>query len=438
MPKQAPVASKPIVVDKFLGLYTKVEAAHVPLGGLVRADNIDFDDPSNLVARSGYTTRIAGNFTDGYCTRDQQRAYVADGNAIYRLNPDLTTTWLAALSSSAPIHWTEVNLATYAVNGTDFIVLEPNGARAWGLPVPAKPLVTATDGPLPAGRYQVALTYSDGYGRESGALDAVSCILSSPGGLFISGIQNITGLTTNCYISSTNSGRDEKAPTEEGQLKFAFQTDQTTQAWRGPLGSLVIPLTTQFLQPPWASAGTIPAYWNDRLWLAEFFPERGYSILWNSQDQGFDWFNFSEDGLPIHGEVVLLAGCMIGLVIGTKQELFLWNDEQLVRLATYGTTPGHHHFLDEDGALWFWSTRGVCVSGQAGPQGVSKFTNLTDGNNSLPPGVRGTGMVIHQSGFKRYVVVVEDGGTADNPSWQVLYANASLPFGGFSATASAS
>jgi hypothetical protein len=79
----------------------------------------------------------------------------------------------------------------------------------------------------------------------------------------------------------------------------------------------------------------------------------------------------------------------------------------LATLAPYGALPGQHWSLDEDdGMVLFWTTRGVC---QALP-----FSNLTERQVSVAPGLRAGGAIVYSGGQKRYVVAIQQGGSAFN------------------------
>lgn len=102
----------------------------------------------------------------------------------------------------------------------------------------------------------------------------------------------------------------------------------------------------------------------------------------------------------------MLAPTAEAIVIGTDDRIHAF-DGSLVQLAPYGVPPGQHHASVDGRTTVFWSARGAC---QAMP-----FANLTERQISVAPGVRAGGAVIHSGGQVRYVVCLQQGGTAFNP-----------------------
>ena len=75
-------------------------------------------------------------------------------------------------------------------------------------------------------------------------------------------------------------------------------------------------------------------------------------------------------------------------------------------LADYGVVPGQHWSMDGEKAF-FWSERGLCSA--------LPFSNLTEQHLSVAPGVSAGGAVLKRDGQTRYLVAIQQGGTAFNP-----------------------
>lgn len=358
---------------------------------LSEADNLDIDDTAKPRRAEGYEQVSSEAAANLYVTEDEQRAYIVVGDTLKQLLPDWTTVDLWTGLANPHLRWVEVNNQVYATNGTDFLVIDLDGVREWGLPTPPTPDVVPTSGTLPAGRYQVTATYVADDGRESGASLGKIVDLTDPGGLQIE--LDPKGYKVRVYITPTNAATFYRA----------YETEGAVTTWDGPMDRLVDPLQTQFLGPP--PGGKVAGFRLGRLYLGQYFPEINQSAVWPSQPLGFELFNMA-DALVLPGEVRMIAGHNQGLIIGCRDKVYVYDEDQGIQeLADYGVVPGWTPARHE-GAVYFWTDRGLC-------RGLP-FENLTQDRVSVPPGVYGAGHVLSREGFNRYVVVVEDGGQAYN------------------------
>jgi hypothetical protein len=162
------------------------------------------------------------------------------------------------------------NDRVFCSNGAQAWCVAPDGeAATWGVESPAgQPTLTpSTDGGLDAGEYQVAITYLDLRGEESGTGLAATVTVPDKGGIALSGIpQPLSAdvLRVRVYVSPANG-------------------DVLYQARDVPVGQLVAligagqrgrPLATQFLTP--MRPGRIVRYLASRLYVAD-----GRSMRWS-------------------------------------------------------------------------------------------------------------------------------------------------------------
>jgi len=165
------------------------------------ANNVDCTDSHGIELRSGYLSALAGSgITASYSSIDYSKLYIIDAGALKRVNADMTTTTLyGTLTGTA--YWAGQNDIVYLSCGTDKLrIKSDNTVSRWGVLVPAEPTVNAVSGSLAAGFYQVALTYTDAHGREGGACPAVG-VQVTDGGVTISNIPQLSGYTTNVYMT---------------------------------------------------------------------------------------------------------------------------------------------------------------------------------------------------------------------------------------------
>jgi hypothetical protein len=101
----------------------------------------------------------------------------------------------------------------------------------------------------------------------------------------------------------------------------------------------------------------------------------------------------------------MLAPHDSALLIGTESRVYAYDGTKLDQVADYGVVPGQHWGRDDERIL-FWSTRGLCAA--------LPFTNLTEKQVSVAPGVRAGGCVIRSSGQKRFLACLQQGKEAFN------------------------
>ena len=380
-------------ITRFKGLNNVSDPLRVGLGWLVQADNCDITDTGALQARKGYSLDRAGAYAGAYATIDQERMYLATATAIQ----DHTGTSLSALTSTAPLYWAEVNDQVFYNNGTDSGILDPdNNVIAWAWPVPPQPMVAAVTGSLPAGQYQVCITYTLAGGRETGPSDPVQIDIAEGEALQVSGISQVPGCTTNLYIAPANSS----------VFQFAEAPFGTATVWNTSPDNLGMDLLNDGMEPLPQGCECIQV-WRGRVYAAQYFPAHDQSVVWFSQPLGFHLFNLAKDFFIVPGKVTMLAPTESALIVGTTKKVHAYDPEKLIALANYGALPGQHWSQDEDdGTVLFWTTRGVC---QALP-----FSNLTERQVSVAPGQRAGGAIVCSGGQKRYVVAIQQGGEAFN------------------------
>ena len=129
-------------------------------------------------------------------------------------------------------------------------------------------------------------------------------------------------------------------------------------------------------------------------------------MIWFSQPLAFHLFDQSKDFIMVPGRVTMLAPHDSGLVIGTDKRIHAYTGDQLADHAPYGVVPGQHWSEDDDKRILFWSKRGLCAS--------LPFTNLTESQVSVAPGASAGGCVIRTGGQRRYLSVIQQGGSAFN------------------------
>lgn len=375
----------PPKITSFLGLNNITDPLRVGFGWLSVADNVVVTDTGALEKRKGYSRVEAGSFSAAYSTQDYQRCYLIASGVMRTLTGAVIRTGI----SPAPMYWAEINDNVYFSNGTDRGVIQPdNSLIDWAWTVPATPTVAAVTGTLPAGLYQVRCTALTADGRETGASDAAEITLNGSQAL------QITGLAPNSrvYIAPADSSVFQFAVAATGAMVWNASPDNLG---RELLNNLLdpLPLGTDVIQ-----------FWKGRAYAAQYMPEHKQTVVWFSEPMGFHLFNLSRSFIMVPGRVTMMAPHDTALVIGTDTRQYAYTGEALKQIADYGVVPGQHWAADEERII-YWTTRGVCTF---------PFSNLTERSVSVAPGVQAGGTIVRSGGQKRFVVTLQQGGSAFN------------------------
>lgn len=375
-------------ISSFNGLTNVSDSLRLGMRWLVQAENINITDTGSIAKREGYALNRSGVFKSAFSTFDFARCYVATSSAIQTFGGLV----LASLTSDAPLYWCEINNQVFYNNGTDRgIILPDESVIQWAWTLPNAPALSAVTGNLPAGMYQVCCTSTLPDGRETGATEAVTITLTEGQAL------QISGLTQGCnvYVAPANS--------EVFQLLgTATQTAMTFNSTADDLGR---DLLNSFLDPLPLGADVIQA-WRGRIYAAHYSQADNQTAIWFSEPLGFHLFKLNFNFILVPGRVLMLAPHDEALLIGTEQRVFAYSGDKLMQIADYGVVPGQH--WDKSGSdLLFWSTRGLCSA--------LPFSNLTEKNVSIAPGVRAGGCFVRTGGQRRYLACLQQGGAAFNP-----------------------
>ena len=386
MPKQSEPGIK-----RFLGLNNVTDPLSMGLSRLVQADNLNITDTGSIEKRSGYSLAKAGNYAGAYGTIDDQKLFLVDGQALQTYDGAA----ISALSSPAFMHWAEINGQVYYSNGVDCGVIEPdNSVLDWRWSIPVSPAIAAVTGSIAPGAYAVCCTYLLPDGRETGPSDPVSITVLDGQAISISNIPQEPGATTRVYISPANSEVFQLAATPTGAMVWNFSND-----------ALGVDIKTDGLDPLPLGVSCIQ-FFRGKVYAAQYMPQENQTVVWYSQPLGFHLFALGSDYFMVPGEVTMLAPTESALIVGTNTAIHAYADQKLVDLADYGVIPGQNWSQDDDKSILFWTTRGVCSA--------LPFTNLTDKNVSVAPGIKAGGTIVRQGGQKRYLAVLQQGGSAFN------------------------
>jgi hypothetical protein len=400
-------------VTSFKGLNTVVDPLKLDLSWLTQADNVN-------ITRSGAIRRMRGwhpklsltNCTGAYFTKDFQSLFVVDNGSLLSVDSDLATTVTLAtgLSTTAPCYFDEVNGQVFLSNGVDYWMIHGGAATPWGIADPSPPTATVVPGgTLDVGTYLIVCTVTAPSGLESSNSDVVVAqVTASNSSILISNIAQIDGYTTNVYVTERDDSVFKLIASNAGtDLSYVDNS------------YLGIELPFWNTNQP---RGIMPTYYGARMYTAEWYPSQDYTAIWRSLPFNAHHFDPGGEGILVPGQVLQMRSSRethftasekltqkgVGdvIIIGTEREIYSWDEDQLVLLASYGVIPGHN-MLEHKTKLYFWTKRGLC---RALP-----FENLHESTVSVPPGLSAAATVIEDDGTRRYAVAVQRGGAAFNP-----------------------
>lgn len=250
--------------------------------------NVDISNSGLPTRRKGFTSVHDGAGESVHSLFSTKNLTVfMQGQALKQLHPDFTSTNIrTGLDPDNPISYAEINELIYYSNGDDAGVIDSDGAHTdWGVDAPlGQPLLMQIPGSLDSGTYQVAVTYLNILGEESGSVRAAPITVPVGGGISLMSIPQSTAASINVYVSAANGDQlYYQANIPMGETTYSF-----TALARGRL------LETQFLErmPP----GHIVRYGHGRMWVAKgnlllFSPALRYGLY----DPRFTYFRFPVD-----------------------------------------------------------------------------------------------------------------------------------------------
>ena len=359
-------------IDSFLGIHNTTSKRDIPDEALQDAVDVDITNSGGLIARNAATLSKSLEIDAAYTTLDNV-TYIVSGGHLYRVDAslglyDLGETTATEFADYQGYLFTNDAKQVYRNVVTDLVV-----------PVPVAPQVAISAGSLPAGIYHVAMTYTNADQLEGGHSEIVTIEIDDNSDILVTPV-DLAGYTTNVYMTdaggSTLYNVDDLIPLSESQYaanKFPAYADKIE-------------------------------YHEGRLYLTIQFGE--YTEVLFSKPNRFHLYDYESDYFVITGEVLDMKSTPSGLVIGTANAIYAYQDGVVTQLADYGVVPGKSMVSMPDSSILIHSTRGIC---QALP-----FKNITEDHVSLPMGSKCAAVLMNSDGIQRYVGLHDGQGDAYN------------------------
>lgn len=385
---------KTIGIGPFLGINNRLPdfALHGNDGGhFVRAaENVDIDNAGRLRRRRGYDLIQAMSGAHSIYD-DGANVFLVRGATLYKMTSatPYAETLVKLLSSDSRVSCAPYNGDIYYSNGTDSGRIAASGAwYPWALPSPAQPTVTSIAGTLPAGRYQVALTYYNNVtGEEGGCAGSTAHELTTDGALRVAIPGATTGAThVRVYCSTLNGG---------------VETLQTTVA----VGTSSVDLTSLVVNGAQCSAmyqEPMPACTRIFTHMGRLCGVVGSQLIY-SEPYRFGYYRPSQNYIPFAEAISTAISAQFGVYVAADKTYWIPGDINapegvIADVLPYGAVPGTEFSFPHNSMVGWFGDKGVVF---ADTQGQAEAV-MSDNIDLSPPGT-GHSIVLSSNGFRRVV-----------------------------------
>ena len=379
-----------------------LDSVELPETSLRRAVNYDVMDGGDIHRRRGRTLVYTGTIVPGSLYSNGKRVLFVEGSNMWELVKDLAGTWTRMLFrvgvGNHPVSYLGLNDNIYWSNRLFTGLIDSDGRDLpWGIRGPhEQPTITASEagGSLTAGTYQLAITFLDELGQESGTPLAKSVVITADtGSITMTDIPApIDGSTIQVYCS----GPDGEGLYRVGQLiagapNFRITTVDNNQT---------IMLQTQFGIPP--PAGDILEYHNGRIYIADG------KIVWFTDAMRYGLVKPQRGFLQFPSEVTVMKAVADGIYICADQTYWVsgvdTTEFQQIPVLPYGAVRGTGINLPEsDNVAWF-SVEGVIIGGLQ-----AQLTNVQEDKSAISQFKNGAMVFRKQRGLRQIIATLGTG-----------------------------
>ena len=177
----------------------------VPAGFVRHAVNVDASPTGLLTMSAGSEQIYAGTDVRGVLAL-KNKLLAADGASLILIDAATgASSAIRTIAASGPFVGAVMNDRLYFCTQTECLEFDGQSVRPWGVPdVTNQPSVVDGAGAMAAGAYQIALTYTDQWGREGGTDKPTVHQCAAGTGLVVHVTHIPAGCTANVYVSPVN------------------------------------------------------------------------------------------------------------------------------------------------------------------------------------------------------------------------------------------
>lgn len=372
----------------------------LPDGSLRNAVNVDVFDSGMLRRRKGYTEAVAGTDCHSLWATDNGDALFVQGDNLYRLqytSGAWSTTSLGTGYRGRRMWYVNLNGETYFSNGVKNGIYASGTIRDWGIETPAGVPTTATSaGNLPAGKYQVTVTFLSSTFEESGSSVSVTHTLSAEGGVFLTNIpQPIDSTISYIRVYMTPQNGDvfyKVADLASGSTSYNIANFNPGA-----------PLRTQHLSR--FPACTHLEYWNGVIYGADG------DIVWHTDPLRYGLYDPSKNFLMHSADVSIIKAVPDGLYIAADKTRFVVVDEAGMpvqrEVLPYGAVSGTDGRMPDSTDVFWFSVEGMVVASTGG-----QVKNIMANSIAVDEYTEGVSMLREQDGVSQIVCSLTGKGDA--------------------------
>lgn len=375
---------------------------------LREAENVDLDRDGFARRRGGYSgTLFAGELTHSLWS-DALLPFglFVDAGVLCVLHASGDCDSLGLEVGHQPLSYALINDRVFFTNRVfSGIVTLDLQVYGWGPEQPAgqPEAVAATGLALHAGTYQVAITYTDLLGRESGSSLATTVEVNAGGGIELQHIPQPADLTATPTINVYVTDANDQVPRLYATMPSGISTLTIGQAAQGRV------LATQFLQS--MPAGQIVRLHSGRQFVADDRHLRWSPALRYGLTNRVKHVIHFRDGIDMMEPIGRGEGSGVFVASGGKTYWLGGADPESFgqRIAhsagvvpgTSITLPGNVLGMDNTDDVLVWLSRNgqFCIGGEGG-----RVTALKQGQAAVDDATRGAVMFREQDGIQQLVV----------------------------------
>lgn len=382
------------------------DATELQITQLRRCVNFDVLDNGDIHRRRGRTQVYAGTPVPRTLYSNGNRVLFVESGHLWELVQDIDGTWdrmLVRLNvGNHPMTYLDVNGDIYWSNRVQTGIVDYDGRDLpWGLRAPVEqPTVTpaSAGGQLIAGRYQVAITFLDAYGQESGTeIAAVVDVASDGGSILITDLPTpVDGTMIQVYCSTPNGeGLYRVGRAVPGAPQYRITEVSNNFGMR---------LTTQFGDKP--PAGDVLEYHNGRIYIADG------NVVWFTDPLRYGLVRFATNFMMYPERVTVMKAVADGMFICADKTYWVsgidTQDYQQVEVLPFGAVFGTGISLPEsDNVAWF-SPEGLIVAGLQ-----AQVTAVQDDRSAVSTFQNGAMLFRKSKGMRQFLATLGTGVQSD-------------------------
>lgn len=381
------------------GVDNRTSEYELPVDTLRAGINVDITNKGRARRRKGLTYALTAPGCHSTFAYKDLFLFVRDGDLYMGLPPDEAILYAGV--GPARMSYVTVNEEIYFSNGSIKSKVDADGnLNEWGVPIPNPiPNIAASPGGnLFAGRYQLAMTYTNAAGEEGGAAIMSAVTAAGDDKIDLTNLPVASGLQLNLYMTDAN-GRDfhRVITLAEGATTYTVLGSAPTHRQ----------LQTKFLEP-------FPPCTQLEHYRGIIYGVIGNLVV-HTQPLRYGLYDPRKDFIPFSEDVGMIKGHTTGLYISADKTYWLGGggpaDFKQDIVFDFPAVPGTGVYTPHDDNLIWFSEKGF-VRGRDGGQADL----LTDEQLAVSKYSRGVLLFREQGGIRQVVSALAGETASEFPS----------------------